>query len=147
MGNPFADDVMQGPQIDADSEKKILKYIDLGMKQGAKLETGGKKWGSAGYFVEPTIFSGVTDNMSIAQDEIFGPVQSILKFKTLDEAIERSNKTSYGLAAGILTKNIDWALTYARAVEAGSVWINCFDAVAPQTPVNTIFISVYSSKI
>lgn len=68
--------------------------------------------------------------------QIFGPVQSVLKFKTLDEVIERANKTSYGLAAGILTKNIDWALTFARAVEAGSVWINCYDAVTPQTPVN-----------
>lgn len=75
--------------------------------------------------------------------QIFGPVQSILKFKTLDEVIERANKTSYGLAAGVLTKNIDWALTFARAVEAGSVWINCFDAVTPQTPVNIRHFNIY----
>lgn len=110
----------------------------MGKEQGAKLECGGKKWGEAGFFVEPTIFSNVTDNMSIAQEEIFGPVQSILKFKTLDEVIERSNKTSYGLAAGIITKNIDTAFTYAKAVEAGSCWINCYDAVTPQTPVSIV---------
>ncbi|XP_031617346.1 retinal dehydrogenase 1-like [Contarinia nasturtii] len=134
VGNPFSTDVQQGPQIDAESQQKILKYIELGKKEGAKLECGGKKWSNEGYFVEPTIFSSVTDNMTIAQEEIFGPVQSILKFKTLDEVIERANKTTYGLAAGILTKNIDWAFTFARAVEAGSVWINCFDATTAQTP-------------
>lgn len=127
---------MQGPQIDAAAQQKILGYIELGKEQGAKLECGGKKWGEAGFFVEPTIFSNVTDNMSIAIDEIFGPVQSIMKFKTLDEVIERSNQSSYGLAAGIITKNIDAAFTYAKAVEAGSVWINCYDAITPQTPVS-----------
>lgn len=71
VGNPFADDVLQGPQIDAESQQKILKYIELGKKQGAQLECGGKKWGNDGYFVEPTIFSNVTDNMSIAQEEVF----------------------------------------------------------------------------
>lgn len=147
VGNPFADDVLQGPQIDAPSQEKILKYIELGNKQGAKLEIGGKKVGNEGFFVEPTIFSNVTDNMAIAQEEIFGPVQSILKFKTLDEVIERANQTSYGLAAGILTKNIDWALTFARAVDAGSVWVNCFDAVTPQTPFGGYKQSGYGREL
>lgn len=70
VGNPFSSDVMQGPQIDAAAQEKILKYIDLGNKQGAKLEAGGKKWGNEGYFVEPTVFSNVTDNMAIATDEV-----------------------------------------------------------------------------
>lgn len=70
--------------------------------------------------------------------QIFGPVQTILKFKTLEEAIERSNKTSYGLAAGIMTKNLEWALTYCRAADAGSVWVNCYDVATPQTPVNKL---------
>lgn len=77
--------------------------------------------------------------------QIFGPVQTILKFKTLEEAIERSNKTSYGLAAGIMTKNLEWALTYCKAADAGSVWVNCYDVATPQTPV--IFDWVYSMKI
>jgi len=104
VGNPFAADTIQGAQIDKESLDKILSYIDFGKKDGAKLEVGGKRIGTQGYFFEPTVFSNVTDDMRIATDEIFGPVQSIIKFKTLDEAIERANKTSYGLAAGILTK-------------------------------------------
>lgn len=70
VGNPFNEDTLQGPQIDAAAQQKILKYFDLGNKQGAKLELGGKKWGNEGFFVEPTIFSNVTDNMAIAQDEV-----------------------------------------------------------------------------
>lgn len=70
VGNPFNNDTLQGPQIDVLAQQKILKYIDLGNKQGAKLEIGGKKWGNEGYFVEPTVFSNVTDNMAIAQDEV-----------------------------------------------------------------------------
>lgn len=70
----------------------------------------------------------------LTNSQIFGPVQSILKFKTLDEVIERANNTKYGLAAAVITKNIDIALTFAKAVEAGSVWVNCYDAVVPQCP-------------
>lgn len=72
--------------------------------------------------------------MRIARDEIFGPVQSILKFKTLEEVIERANNTKYGLAAAVITNNINNAITFSNSVEAGSVWVNCFDAVMPQTP-------------
>jgi len=134
VGSPFDGTVQQGPQIDNEMFHKVLRYIDAGQKEGAKLEVGGKPIGKDGYFIEPTIFSNVTDNMSIATDEIFGPVQSILKFKTLDEVIERANNTTYGLAAGILTKNIDNALVFSHAVEAGSVWVNCFLAVTVQAP-------------
>lgn len=72
--------------------------------------------------------------MKIASEEIFGPVQCILKFDTMEEVIERANKTMYGLAAGVLTNNIDKAITFANAVEAGSVWVNHYDAITPQTP-------------
>lgn len=156
VGDPFADGVLQGPQIDEQSHTKIQNYVTSAVDQGAKLKTGGHQWGKVGFFFEPTVFSDVTENMTIAQEEvsnrtfmnikennfyiifvkfqIFGPVQSILKFKSLDEVIERANQTSYGLAAGIVTKNIDAALTFAQAVEAGSVWVNCYDAVVPQAP-------------
>jgi aldehyde dehydrogenase (NAD+) len=134
IGNPFERGVQQGPQIDQDMFNKVLSYVDFGKRDGAKLETGGKRFGNEGYFVEPTVFSNVTDNMRIAREEIFGPVQSILKFKSLEEVIERANNTSYGLAAGCITNNINTAMTFANAVEAGSVWINCYDAVMPQTP-------------
>ncbi|CRL06284.1 CLUMA_CG018905, isoform A [Clunio marinus] len=134
VGNQFNADTKQGPQVDKDTFDKIITYIDYGKKDGAKLEVGGKRVGTEGFFVEPTVFSNVTDDMRIAKDEIFGPVQSIIKFKTIDEVIERSNNTNYGLASGVLTKNIDNALTFANAVEAGTVWVNCFNATAVNTP-------------
>lgn len=134
VGDPFNSETEQGPQIDEEMLNKILGLIKSGKEEGAILETGGERHGNVGYFVKPTVFSNVTDTMRIAKEEIFGPVQSILKFETMDEVIERANNTNYGLAAGVLTKNIDKALTFAQAVEAGSVWINCYDAITPQTP-------------
>uniref|UniRef100_U5EW50 Putative aldehyde dehydrogenase n=1 Tax=Corethrella appendiculata TaxID=1370023 RepID=U5EW50_9DIPT len=134
LGCPFDAATQQGPQVDEESFNKILSYIESAKKEGAKLEFGGKRFGTVGYFIEPTVFSNVTDNMKIAKEEIFGPVQSILKFKTLDEVIERANNTSFGLASGIVTNCINTALTFAQAIEAGSVWVNCYDAVVPQAP-------------
>lgn len=133
VGDPFGD-VEQGPQIDTEIFDKVLGLIEAGKKEGAKLECGGERLGTEGFFIKPTIFSNVQDNMRIAKEEIFGPVQSIIKFKTIEEVIERANQTSYGLAAGILTKDIDKALLFAQSVEAGTVWVNCYDAVCPQTP-------------
>jgi aldehyde dehydrogenase (NAD+) len=122
VGDPFDAGVQQGPQIDKPSLDKILRLVASGKEQGAKLETGGAQIGTEGYFVQPTVFSNVTDQMSIAKEEIFGPVQTILKFDTLEEVIERANDTSYGLASGVLTKDVNTALVFAQAVQAGSVW-------------------------
>ncbi|XP_017782637.1 PREDICTED: retinal dehydrogenase 1-like [Nicrophorus vespilloides] len=134
VGNPFVAGTQQGPQVDKDMFEKVLRMIESGKKEGATCSAGGARFGTQGYFVQPTVFSNVSDNMTIAREEIFGPVQTILKFNTLDEVIDRANNTKYGLAAGCITKNIDQALTFAQAVEAGSVWINCYDAVVPQAP-------------
>jgi acyl-CoA reductase-like NAD-dependent aldehyde dehydrogenase len=97
-------------------------------------ECGGERHGTKGYFVKPTVFSGVKDDMRIAREEIFGPVQSILKFDTMEELIQRANNTKYGLAAGIITKDINKAMTFAQSVQASSLWINCYDVVTAQTP-------------
>lgn len=134
VGDPFAPDTIQGPQIDKESLTKILNFVDSGTENGAKLEAGGKRIETEGFFMEPTVFSNVTDDMNIAKHEIFGPVQCILKFKTIDEVIERANRTNYGLMAGVLTKNIDTALTFANAVEAGTVWVNCYNAGSVAAP-------------
>nr|CAD7400948.1 unnamed protein product [Timema cristinae] len=134
VGDPFVEGTEQGPQIDDEMFNKVLALIKSGKEQGAKLECGGDRFGNEGYFIKPTVFSNVTDSMKIAQEEIFGPVQSIIKFKTLEEAIERANNTTYGLAAGIITKDINKALTFAQSVQAGSVWVNCYDMVVPQAP-------------
>jgi len=134
VGDPWNSEMEQGPQVDADQFNKILELIESGKKEGAVCEVGGERAHPKGYFVKPTVFSGVTDEMRIAREEIFGPVQSILKFTTTEELIERANATTYGLAAGVLTRDINKALMFAQAVQAGSVWVNCYDAVASQTP-------------
>jgi len=113
---------------------KALRMIETGKKEGAKLETGGNRIGDKGYFIQPTVFSNVTDDMKIAREEIFGPVQQILKFSTVEELVKRANNTSYGLAAGVVTNDLNKALAFAKAAQAGSVWVNCFNIVTYQAP-------------
>lgn len=134
IGDPFDPTTTQGPQVDADQFNKILSYIDKGKSEGANCLTGGTRSGSKGFFIEPTVFANVRDEMAIARDEIFGPVMSILPFKGVDEIIERANSTYYGLAAAVWTKDVQKAHRFAAAVRAGTVWVNCydvFDAAAP----------------
>lgn len=134
VGDPFDGKTQQGPQVDEEQFNKILGYIESGKQEGATLSCGGARVGDKGYFVQPTVFSEVKDEMKIAKEEIFGPVQTIIKFKTMDEALDRANNTTYGLAAGVITKDINTAMMVAQGLQAGSVWINCYDQVAPQTP-------------
>jgi len=126
--------VNHGPQVDDEQFKKILGYIELGKKEGATLLTGGERIGDVGYFIQPTVFGDVQDHMKIAQEEIFGPVQSILKFKTVDEVIGRANATTYGLAAGLCTKDINTAQRCVDGIRAGTVWVNTYSAVKIQAP-------------
>jgi len=134
IGDPFDPSTINGPQIDSEQMNKILGLIEKGKKQGATMETGGKRWGDKGFYIEPTVFSDVTDDMCIAKEEIFGPVQQILKFKDFDEVLARSNDTTYGLGAAVFTNDINKALMFAHGVQAGSVWVNCFNAVTAQGP-------------
>ncbi|KAM7330007.1 hypothetical protein ACRRTK_011620 [Alexandromys fortis] len=134
LGNPLNAGINQGPQIDKEQHDKILDLIESGKKEGAKLECGGGRWGNKGFFVQPTVFSNVTDEMRIAKEEIFGPVQQIMKFKSIDDVIKRANNTSYGLAAGVFTKDLDKAITVSSALQAGVVWVNCYLTMAVQCP-------------
>jgi coniferyl-aldehyde dehydrogenase len=134
VGDPFDPKVNMGPQVDKVQFERVLKYIEYGKRDGATLLTGGKPCGDNGYYIQPTIFADVKEDMKIAQDEIFGPVMSLMKFKTIEEAIERANCTKYGLAAGILTNDINTVNRVSRSVRAGTIWVNCyfaFDADAP----------------
>ena len=134
LGDPLDPTTEQGPQVDQAQFDKIMHYIDQGHKEGAKCVTGGKRFGSRGYFIEPTLFVDVKDEMAIARDEIFGPVMSVLKFSDLDEIAARANATTFGLAAAVWTRDISKAHALAAKLRAGTVWINCydvFDAAAP----------------
>jgi aldehyde dehydrogenase (NAD+) len=134
VGNPFDKKTEQGPQVDQEQFNKVMGYIDAGKKDKANLVAGGNRVGDKGYFIEPTVFSDVQDNMRIAQEEIFGPVMSILKFKDMSEVIERSNKNMYGLAAAVWTKDITKAHAIADGVRAGTVWVNCYDILDTAAP-------------
>ncbi len=134
VGNPFDKNTEQGPQVDQEQFNKVMGYIEAGKKEKANLVAGGGRVGNKGYFIEPTVFADVQDNMKIAQEEIFGPVMSILKFKDTSEVVERANKSLFGLAAAVWTKDISKAHAIADSVRAGTVWVNCydvFDAAAP----------------
>ncbi|KAJ8749844.1 hypothetical protein K2173_013247 [Erythroxylum novogranatense] len=126
VGDPFDPTSRVGPQVDKNQFDKILSYVEHGKREGATLLTGGKPIGEIGYYIQPTVFTDVKEDMLIAKDEIFGPVMSLMKFKTVDEAIKRANDTRYGLAAGIVTKNLDVANTVSRSIRAGIIWINCY---------------------
>lgn len=134
VGDPFNDKTEQGPQVDQEQFNKVMSYIESGMREGAQMLCGGSQIGDKGYFIQPTVFADVRDDMKIAQEEIFGPVMSIIKFKDINEVIERANKTMYGLAAAVWTQDISKAHAIANSVRAGTVWVNCydvFDAAAP----------------
>ncbi|KAL0091225.1 aldehyde dehydrogenase domain-containing protein [Phycomyces blakesleeanus] len=134
LGDPFESDTFQGPQISKGQFDKILGYIDIGQKEGAKIHLGGKRWGTKGYYIEPTIFINCKNNMRIMREEIFGPVVAIGTFKTVDEAIEIANDSEYGLAGGVYTKDLDTAIRVSNEVQAGTVWVNCFDVFDQSTP-------------
>jgi aldehyde dehydrogenase (NAD+) len=106
-----------------------ISYIEEGKKEGATVETGGKRKGEKGYFIEPTIFSNVTEDMKIQQEEIFGPVCTISKFKTKADVIKIGNNTTYGLAAAVHTTNLTTAIEVANALRAGTVWVNTYNTL------------------
>jgi len=134
VGNPFDSNTQQGPQISKQQFNRVMKYIQSGKAQGAKMECGGEQVGKDGFFIQPTVFSNVNDDMEIATDEIFGPVMPVFKFHNDDEVIKRANNTTFGLSAGVLTKDLTRALTFVKRLEAGSVWVNDYYAITSQSP-------------
>ena len=130
LGNPLDTETMVGAQASSDQLEKILSYLDIGKKEGAKVLVGGEQdqrddETKGGYYVKPTIFEG-TNDMRIFQEEIFGPVLSVTTFKDDEEAMQIANDTLYGLGAGIWTRNVHKAYRFGRGIQAGRVWTNCY---------------------
>jgi aldehyde dehydrogenase (NAD+) len=134
VGDPFDPRTELGPLIDQTQFDRVMGYIESGCNEGAALACGGDRIGSRGYFIRPTIFADVQDPMKIAREEIFGPVMSVIPFKTVDEAIARANQTKYGLAAAVWTRDMKRALAVANGVRAGTVWINCCNVLDTRAP-------------
>jgi len=134
VGDPFAAETFQGPQVSQLQYDRIMSYIEEGKKEGATLETGGGRHGTKGYFIQPTIFSNVTENMKIMQEEIFGPVCSIAKFDTEEEVLKLANNSTFGLASAVHTANLNTAIRVANNLKAGTVWVNQYNMLHHQLP-------------
>jgi len=137
VGDPMDKATRMGPVVSAQQLQTVLGYVEAGRQEGATLSAGGERvhvGDGRGYFVQPTVFTGVSNQMRIAREEIFGPVLSVIPFKDADDAIAQGNETFYGLAAAVWTRDVGKALRAARALRAGTVWVNAynlFDAALP----------------
>ncbi|MEM6593674.1 MAG: betaine-aldehyde dehydrogenase [Pseudomonadota bacterium] len=134
MGDPLDETTNFGPMVSANQMNIVLGYIDKGVKEGARLITGGKMAQRDGFYIEPTIFADVTDDMTIAREEIFGPVLSVLDFETEEEVMARANDTEFGLAAGVFTQNLTRAHRVAAGFEAGTCYINTYNDAPVEAP-------------
>ena len=138
VGDAMDPDTEIGPIVSEAQLERVTRYLGYGMADGARVTAGGSRVCqgalASGYFVEPTVFADVEDDMRIARDEIFGPVASILPFETVDEVVRRANDTNYGLASGLWTNDLSRAHYMVKALQAGMVWVNCYGAVDPAMP-------------
>jgi aldehyde dehydrogenase (NAD+) len=134
VGDPFDPATEQGPQVDQTQFDKVMGFIDSGRTEGANLVCGGERVGNRGYFIQPTVFADVRDEMKIAREEIFGPVMSIIPFRNIDEVVGRANHTTYGLAAAVWTRDIKKAHAIANNLRAGTVWVNCYNVLDTRAP-------------
>jgi aldehyde dehydrogenase (NAD+) len=138
VGDSSLPETQIGPLVSAEQLKRVTGYLAIGRQEGARPLSGGERVSEGnmakGYFVPPTVFADVKDTMRIAQEEIFGPVISAIPFADIDEVIERANKTTFGLGSGLWTRDVSKAHKLARGIRAGSVWINCYQAMDPAVP-------------
>jgi acyl-CoA reductase-like NAD-dependent aldehyde dehydrogenase len=150
VGPGWTEESEVGPLVSSRQLGRVLGYMEQGSQAGARIVSGGtRRLGEleSGYFVEPTIFADVRDEMSIATDEIFGPVMSVLAFDDLDEVVMRANSTAYGLAAGIWTQDVGLAHRLARVLRSGTVWINCYNRFDPAVPFGGYGQSGYGREL
>src|SRR5690242_15030213 len=150
VGNGIDPNTQIGPLVSKEQLERVTGYLDVGQKEGARAMVGGGRLTdgalSKGYFVAPTVFANVQDNMRIAQEEIFGPVISAISFKDSDDLIKRANATTFGLGSGVWTTNVSKAHQVAKALRAGSVWVNCYQAMDPAVPFGGYKMSGYGRE-
>lgn len=132
IGSPFDKDTKYGVMTSDKAFEKVLKLIELTKREGGKIEYGGKRFGTVGNFVEPTIFTNITDDMNILKEDFIGPIMLLMRFKTLDDVIERANRTKFGLAGGILTRDLNKAMYLNKRLDKGTIWLNTWHDLTPQ---------------
>jgi aldehyde dehydrogenase (NAD+) len=149
VGRGLDPDAQLGPLISERQLDRVMSYIRIGTEEGAQLVCGGERLGGSlaeGYFVSPTVFSGVENGMRIAQEEIFGPVLSVIPFDTVEEAIALGNQTEYGLGGAVWTKNISTALSVVKGIHTGVMWVNCYGLIDPLVGFGGTKLSGYGAK-
>jgi aldehyde dehydrogenase (NAD+) len=150
VGDSSNPDTQIGPLVSPEQLDRVTGYLAIGRQEGARPLSGGERLMEGdyakGYFVPPTVFADVKDEMRIAQEEIFGPVISAIPFTDIDEVIERANATNYGLGSGLWTQDVSKAHKLAQGIRAGSVWINCYQAMDPAVPFGGYKMSGYGRE-
>lgn len=148
IGNGLAEGVQIGPLISERQLQRVMHYMDVGAKE-AQLASGGQRLGgelAGGFFVEPTVFANVRNDMTIAREEIFGPVASVIPFDTVEEALKIANDTPYGLAGGVWTRNLSTAHKVSQGIRSGTVWVNCYGVIDPAVGFGGTKMSGYGWK-
>ena len=150
VGNGLDPETQIGPLVSEQQLERVTSYLSLGKQEGARAMAGGERLTDGplakGYFVPPTVFADVRDDMRIAQEEIFGPVISAIPFKDMDELVQRANATMFGLGSGVWTRDVSKAHHLAAAIRAGSVWVNCYQAMDPAVPFGGYKMSGYGRE-
>jgi aldehyde dehydrogenase (NAD+) len=150
VGNSIDPSVQIGPLVSELQLQRVSSYLDIGKKEGARVAAGGARLQESdfaqGYFVPPTVFADVHDEMRISREEIFGPVLSAIPFNDLEEVAKRANDTNYGLGSGIWTRDVGKAHYLAKAIRAGSVWVNCYQMMDPAVPFGGYKMSGYGRE-
>ena len=135
VGDPLDDSTKVGAMISSDHLAKVTDYVTAAASNGSSVYSGGKQLASnAGQYLDPTIIRGVTEDMAIAREEVFGPVLSVLTFESIEKALHIANNTPYGLSAGVWSASIDTCMSVARGVRSGTVWVNTFMEGYPELP-------------
>lgn len=147
LGSGFAKDTQMGPLVSREQLERVCRYVDIAKREGAQVALGGARHGERGYFHQPTIFTGVDNHMTIAREEVFGPVMAVIPFDTEEEAIAIANDTEFGLAAGVWTRDLGRAHRMTQAIRAGTVWVNTYQRVYPSIPYGGVKQSGYGRNL